>query len=45
MKNPFIYILIVIFISATLVDLWNHNWWRAVYFFGAVIINIGILNL
>lgn len=39
------YILIGFYTLIVCQALWEHNWWRAVYFVGAIIISIAVLAM
>jgi drug/metabolite transporter (DMT)-like permease len=45
MSNGIMYALLVFYMAIALAALWERNYWRALYFLGAIVISISVLGM
>lgn len=39
------YVLLGFYVLIMLQAAWEHNWWRAMYFVGAIVISVSVLGM
>jgi glucose-6-phosphate-specific signal transduction histidine kinase len=44
-SNGIMYVLLVFYVAILFAALWERNYWRALYFLGAIVISIAVLGM
>ena len=45
MSDRIMYALLVFYLAILLAAAWERNWWRVLYFAGAIIISVAVLGM
>jgi uncharacterized membrane protein len=45
MSNWIMFVLLFFYLAVLLAAMWERNWWRALYFLGAIVISVAVLGM